>query len=42
VSNVATAGDWSVSSSTYETGGSGPTLTITIELGVGSLTLVNK
>ncbi len=42
VSNVATAGDWSVSGSTYETSGSGPTLTITIELGVGSLTLVNK
>lgn len=42
VSNVATKGDWSISGDSYEIEGEGPTLTIKVDLGVGSLTLVSK
>ena len=42
LNDVDTDGDWTTSGDTYETSGDGPTLTIAVEMGVGSLTLVNK
>ena len=42
LNSVSTEGGWKTSGDTYETSGSGPQLTITVEMGVGSLTLVNK
>ncbi len=40
--STQTQGRWSVSGRTYTTGGTGPKLTIEIEMGVGELTLVSK
>ncbi len=42
LNSVSTEGSWQQSGDTYETSGSGPQLTITVEMGVGSLTLANK
>jgi hypothetical protein len=42
VSNVNTEGTWTVNDKHYEVTGSGPTLTITVEMGVGNLTLVSE
>jgi hypothetical protein len=39
---VNTEGKWSVEGDTYEKSGEGPTLTINIDLGAGTLTLVNE
>ncbi len=41
LNNVSTEGTWTSSGKTYETQGSGPTLTITVDSGAGSLTLVS-
>jgi hypothetical protein len=38
--DVTTVGSWSQRGGTYETEGSGPSLSITVEMGLGSLTLV--
>lgn len=42
VTNVGTEGTWTVSGNNYSLSGSGPTLTFTIDMGLGNLTLVNK
>lgn len=42
VTNVNTEGTWTVSSNTYTITGSGPLLTIKIEMGLGNLTLASK
>jgi len=42
ISDVDTEGTWTTSGDTYETSGSGPTLTINVDMGVGSLKLVTK
>jgi hypothetical protein len=42
LTTVNTEGRWSVDGDTYEKSGSGPMLTINVELGAGTLTLVNK
>jgi hypothetical protein len=42
LSNVDQQGSWSVTDHTYETTGEGPLLTINVEMGVGSLQLVNQ
>ena len=42
IKNVSQEGTWTVTDDTYSTGGTGPTLTINAEVGVGSLTLVSK
>jgi hypothetical protein len=42
LNNVNTEGDWTKKDDTYETSGSGPLLTIKVDMGVGSLTLVNE
>jgi hypothetical protein len=40
--DVDTQGSWNASGDTYETGGSGPLLSIDVDMGVGSLTLVSQ
>lgn len=40
--NVDTQGSWSASGDTYETGSSGPLLTITVDLGAGSLKRISQ
>jgi hypothetical protein len=40
MNSVNTKGAWAVSDKTYSLAGQGPLLTITVELGVGSLELV--
>lgn len=42
LNDVSTEGQWSHSGDTYEVGGEGPTLTIKVDMGIGSLTLVSK
>jgi len=42
LNNIETEGDWQRQGSNYETQGSGSTLTIHVEMGVGSLKLVQK
>ncbi len=42
ISNVSTEGTWTVNDKHYEVTGSGPTLTITVQIGVGNLTLVSE
>jgi hypothetical protein len=42
LNNVDTEGEWSQSGDTYTAAGSGPTLTIEVELGAGNLDLVRK
>lgn len=42
IGSVDTTGTWQVSGDEYETSGSGPVLTITVKMGVGSLDLVSK
>jgi hypothetical protein len=42
ISNVSTEGTWTVNDKHYEVTGSGPTLTITVQMGVGNLTLVSE
>lgn len=42
LTTVNTEGRWSVDGDTYEKSGDGPMLTINVELGAGTLTLVNK
>jgi hypothetical protein len=42
LTNINTQGTWNQTGSTYETGGSGPLLTINVDMGVGSLTLVSQ
>lgn len=42
LTTVNTEGRWSVDGDTYEKSGDGPLLTINVELGAGTLTLVNK
>lgn len=42
ISDVDTEGTWTTSGDTYETSGSGPILTINVDMGVGSLKLVNE
>ena len=42
ISNVSTEGTWTVNDKHYEVAGSGPTLTITVQMGVGNLTLVSE
>jgi hypothetical protein len=42
LTTVNTEGRWSVDGDTYEKSGEGPLLTINVELGAGTLTLVNK
>jgi len=42
LSSVNTDGSWSQSGDRYELSGSGPTITINVDMGVGSLTLVEK
>lgn len=42
ISNVSTEGTWTVNDKHYEVAGSGPTLTITVNMGVGNLTLVSE
>lgn len=42
ISNVSTKGTWTVNDKHYEVAGSGPTLTITVQMGVGNLTLVSE
>jgi N-terminal domain of toast_rack, DUF2154 len=39
LNNVDASGDWSQNNNVYETGGSGPLLTIRVEMGVGNLQL---
>jgi hypothetical protein len=40
--DVDTQGSWSAGGDTYETSGSGPQLTIEVDMGAGSLTLVSQ
>jgi hypothetical protein len=40
--DVDTQGNWTASGDTYETSGSGPTLTIDVDMGAGSLTLISQ
>lgn len=40
ISNVNTEGTWTVNDKHYEVAGSGPVLTISVQMGVGNLTLV--
>ena len=40
-SSVVTEGAWTASGATYTTSGTGPTWTITVEMGVGTLTLAS-
>jgi hypothetical protein len=42
LNDVSTEGAWSHSGDTYEVSGEGPTLTILVDMGVGSLTLVSE
>lgn len=42
LTTVKTEGTWSASNDTYETSGTGPQLTINIDLGAATLTLINK
>lgn len=42
LTTVKTEGTWSASNDTYETSGEGPKLTINIDLGAATLTLINK
>jgi hypothetical protein len=42
LTTVKTEGTWSASNDTYETSGIGPQLTINIDLGAATLTLINK
>lgn len=42
ISDVNTHGTWTASGSTYTTSGSGFTLTVNVDMGVGSLTLTSK
>lgn len=42
ISNVNTEGTWTVNDKDYAVAGSGPTLTITVQMGVGNLTLVSE
>lgn len=42
LSDVNTQGTWTASNDVYETSGSGPLLTIVVDMGAGSLTLVSQ
>lgn len=42
LTTVKTEGTWSASNDTYETSGTGPKLTINIDLGAATLTLINE
>jgi hypothetical protein len=42
LNNVGMEGTWTVNNGTYTTSGTGPALTITVEMAVGNLTLVNR
>ena len=42
INNVNTEGTWTVNDKHYEVAGSGPTLTITVQMGIGNLTLVSE
>lgn len=42
IGSIDTTGTWTISNDVYETGSSGPELTITVKMGVGSLELVSK
>lgn len=42
ISNVNTEGTWTVNDKQYQIAGSGPTLTISVQMGVGNLTLVSE
>ncbi len=42
ITNVTPSGTWTVSDHVYETTGSGPTLTINVDMAVGSLKLVHQ
>jgi hypothetical protein len=42
ITNVDPVGTWTVNNNTYETAGSGPTLTITLDMAVGNLKLVHQ
>jgi len=42
LTTVKTEGTWSASNDTYETSGAGPKLTINVDLGAATLTLINK
>ena len=42
ISNVNTDGTWTVNDKHYEVAGSGPMLTITVQMGLGNLTLVSE
>jgi hypothetical protein len=42
LSDVKTDGTWTVKGQTYSTAGDGPAITINLDMGVGSLTLVNE
>lgn len=42
LSSIDTDGNWGVNGDTYTTSGSGPTITIRIDMGVGSLNLISK
>lgn len=42
LSNIDTQGTWTVNNNTYSTGGSGPLLTIKVEMGVGNLKLIHE
>jgi hypothetical protein len=42
LSAINTQGTWTVDGSTYSTSGSGPTLTVDLEVGVGNLTLTHE
>jgi hypothetical protein len=42
LSNIDTQGTWTVNNNTYSSGGSGPLLSITVEMGVGNLKLIHE
>jgi hypothetical protein len=42
ITNINTQGTWTVNDKRYETSGSGPTLTIEVDMGLGNLTLVRE
>ena len=42
LNNVNTDANWTHAGDTYSQAGSGPTINITVDMGVGSLKLVNK